>query len=191
MATGNGPLRRGFSLIEMLAALTVGSVLMGIAVSILAMLMRIERGGREQLHQDMVTARLARQFRDDVHAATRLAPAEAGGKGSWQLVLAPDHTVTYRALPEVVERDEAEAGKPARHESYTLPAGWSARLIAPAGAGPPLASLDVGVVPPSVDVGVAVVLPPRGDSTTVAPTVRIEALVGRDHRFTTSPQGSR
>ncbi len=176
MATGNGPRRRGFTLVEMLAALTVGSVLLGIAVSILALLMRIERIGRDQVHQDAVTARLAQQFRDDVHAAARLAPAEAGKQGVWRLVLTPDHTVTYRALPELVERDETVAGKPVRHESYTLPAGWSARLIAPAEGRPPLASLSAA----------SLETPGPKDRD-----VRIDAVVGKDHRFTTSPPGSR
>jgi prepilin-type N-terminal cleavage/methylation domain-containing protein len=174
MAIGDRSLRRGFTLLEMIVAMTIGAVLLGIAVSVIALLMGVEHSGREQLHQDAVTARLAQQFRDDVHAATRLAPAEAGKKGLWQLVLAPDRTVTYHLLPEVVKRDEAVAGKPARHESYTLPAGWSARLIAPAKDQPPLASLIV------VPLGA---LKDRD--------VRIDAVVGRDHRFTTSPRGSR
>jgi hypothetical protein len=160
----------------MVAAVTVGSVLMGIAVSVLAVLMRVERIGREQVHQDAVTSRLAQQFRDDVHAATRLAPAEAGKQDSWRLVVAPDRTVTYRALPQVIVRDEMVAGKPVRHESYTLPAGWSARVIAPAEGRPPLASLIVASPEP----------PGPKDHD-----VRIEAVVGRDDRFTASPQGSR
>jgi hypothetical protein len=159
---------------EMMAALTVGSVLLGIAVSVIAVLMRVERTGREQLHQDAVTVRLAEQFRDDVHAATRLIPAEAGKKGPWQVILSPERTVTYRVLPEAVERDETVAGKVVRHESYTLPAGWSVHLIVPAKEQPPLASLIV------VSLG-----------TSKDRDVRIDAVVGRDHRFTTSPRGSR
>jgi hypothetical protein len=161
---------------EMVAALTIGSVLLGIAVSVLALLMRVERIGREQVHQDAVTARLAQQFRDDVHAATRLDATEAGKEGSWRLVFAPDRTITYRALPQVIERDEMAAGKPVRHESYTLPAGCSARLIVPAKGRMPLASLIVASQKTSG--------PKDRD-------VRIDAMVGRDHRFTTSPQGSR
>ena len=43
--------RRGFTLIEMLAAMTVGSVMLGIAVGMLHVLLRAERTGRERVHQ--------------------------------------------------------------------------------------------------------------------------------------------
>jgi hypothetical protein len=160
----------------MLGALTVGSVLLGIAVSIVALLLRVERSGREHLYHDAVTARLARQFRDDVHAATRLAPAVAGEKGLWRLVLAPDRTVTYRALPQAVEREEAVAGKPVQRESYALPPGRSAHLVAPADTQPPLMTLIVASSPTPG--------PENHD-------IRIDAVVGKDRRFTTSPPGSR
>ena len=124
--------RRGFSLVEMLAALTVGSVLLGIAVSIVALLLRVDAAGGSIFTTTPLRPDWPGQFRDDVHAATRLAPAVAGEKGLWRLVLAPDRTVTYRALPQAVEREEAVAGKPARRESYTLPPGRSARVVAPA-----------------------------------------------------------
>ncbi len=45
--SGQSPVidRRGFTLIEMLAALTIGSVVLGISVSMLALLLRIKRSG--------------------------------------------------------------------------------------------------------------------------------------------------
>jgi hypothetical protein len=92
------------------------------------------------------------------------------------LVLAPDRTVTYRALPQAVEREEAVAGKPARRESYTLPPGRSARVVAPADTRPPLMTLIVASSPTPG--------PENHD-------IRIDAVVGKDRRFTTSPPGSR
>jgi prepilin-type N-terminal cleavage/methylation domain-containing protein len=169
--------RRGFTLIEMLAALTIGSVVLGISVSMLALLLRVERLGREHVQQDGVTVRLAEQFRDDAHAALPPAPTDARNKGPWRFVLASDRTVTYRALPEAVDREEAVAGKRVRYESYTLPAGWAARVLVAADGKPPLASLIV----------TSTETPRRTDGE-----VRIDAVLGRDQRFTTtSPGGSR
>ncbi len=69
------------------------------------------------------------------------------------------------------------AGKRVRYESYTLPAGWAARVLVAADGKPPLASLIV----------TSTETPRRTDGE-----VRIDAVLGRDQRFTTSsPGGSR
>ena len=88
--------RRGFTLIEMLAAMTVGSVMLGIGVGILHVLLRAEETGRDRVHQTQVLTRLA-----DSSAATWRGIAADACPGQpaeqWQFALADDRTVTYRA----------------------------------------------------------------------------------------------
>jgi prepilin-type N-terminal cleavage/methylation domain-containing protein len=72
------PRRRGFTLVELLTAATVGSALMGIAVGLLYALMRADAGVHEQSAHRLAAARLADQFRRDAHAARRLVQGERG-----------------------------------------------------------------------------------------------------------------
>ena len=154
---------RGFSLIEMLVVITVSAALLGICTSILHLLMRSERAGRDHLHQATSAARLARQFRNDVHAAiTPPAPGDAARPG-WRFELAPGQTVVYRIEPGRVDRTEWERQKLRRQESYDLPAGDTARIEPPGHQRPATACL----------------LLPQANRA----ELRVEAVVGRDHRF--------
>ncbi len=60
---------RGFTLIEMVVVITVGSAVMGMAATTLALLMRAEGEGAESASVSVATSRLARSFRDDVRDA--------------------------------------------------------------------------------------------------------------------------
>ena len=166
--------RRGFSLLEMLVAVTVGSVLMGIGVAILTLLLRLDRTGREHAHRAVVLGRLAEQFRDDVHAALRPMPAGTDHRAPWRLDLGPDRTVSYRITPESVERDETAPGKPVRHESYPLPEGCAARVSLSADRTAQVASLIVA---------------PAGTPSPTSHQLRVDAVLGRDRRFVKSKTG--
>ena len=161
--------RRGFTLIEMLVVLTIGSVVFGITVGMLHLLLRSERTGRERVHRAAVSARLAEQFRSDTAAAIRHEPVEEDNQQALcQFVLPGDRTVTYRAMPAEVRREERIAEKPVRQESYSLPDGCSVAVAVEGEADPPLASLVVTCdhAPPSA-----------------GRAMRVTALLGKDHRF--------
>ena len=72
-------MRRGYTLIEMIVVMTAGTVLMGIAVTLLCALLRAEGTGRALVERSASLGRLADQFRRDVHAADQAA------KGIWRL----------------------------------------------------------------------------------------------------------
>ena len=164
--------RRGYSLIEMIAVMTVGTVVVGISVGMLHALLRTEQTGRDRVPQARILARLAEQFRSDVGAAVRQTPNAR--EGEWQFALTGDRVVTYRALPGKIQWDERTAGKVVRQESYILPAGCSAAITVQSEATPAVASL---------------VVTENGSPQAVGREMRVIAVLGKDHRFTKSPVG--
>jgi prepilin-type N-terminal cleavage/methylation domain-containing protein len=167
--------RRGFTLIEMLAAITIGSVVLGIGIGILHVLLRAEETGRERVHQAQVLTHLAEQFRSDVGAAVRQMPAQDDRPKQWQFVLANDCTVTYRALPGEVRRDERTADKLVRQETYALPEGYTAAIRVERDAKPAIVSLVIAREPTPLAAG---------------REMRVAAVLGKDHRFTKLSIGS-
>jgi prepilin-type N-terminal cleavage/methylation domain-containing protein len=166
--------RRGFSLIEMLVAITVGTVIFGIAVGTLHLLLRAEHTGRDRLYQTWTLGRLAEQFRSDIHAAVRPIPGDDARQEEWQFALAGDRIVTYRALPGEVEREQHTAGKLVHRESYVLPSGCSATIAVRSETLPAVASL---------------VITGNGTPPAAAGDMSVAAVLGKDHRFTKSPVG--
>ena len=62
---------RGFSLVEMIVVITVGTALTGLAVTTLGSLMHASRAMDDHGYRIATIRRLADQFRDDVHAAAK------------------------------------------------------------------------------------------------------------------------
>jgi type II secretory pathway pseudopilin PulG len=73
--------RRGISLVETVVAITVGTTLLGIAMSLLLALVRTQERGKAHAEEQGALMQLADQFRRDVHAARSLAH-EAAEKAS-------------------------------------------------------------------------------------------------------------
>lgn len=164
--------RRGFTLVEMLVVLTIGTVVVGIAVGMLHLLLRTEQAGRDRVPEARILARLAEQFRSDVGAAVR--QPRIAKAGEWQFALAGDRVATYRTLPGEVQWDERTADKLVRQESYVLPSGYSATIAVQNKSTPTVASL---------------VIADRGTPQTPGREMHITAVLGKDHRFTKSPVG--
>ena len=160
--------RRAFSLIEMLVVIAVSGVLMSVALTTLYTLMQAESSGRDHVSQAATVARLADQFRSDVHAALRPIVSEAQAKDQWQFALAKDTAVTYKAFPGEVQRHEQVAGKLVRQESYLLPDDSTADAV------PVMAGL--------------VISPPRSASA-AGREIRVDAALGIDHRFAKPLEG--
>jgi hypothetical protein len=160
----------------MLVAVTLGSLLLGISTGTVALLLRVERTGREHTRWALAVHRLAAQFRDDVHATRELLPAGTGRDGPWRLTLDAQRTVTYRLAEESLQREEAVTGRPVRRASYLLPEGCTARIGLESARSPAVATLIVA---------------PRQSPAPLYRENRMDAVLGRDVRFTRGAAGSR
>jgi prepilin-type N-terminal cleavage/methylation domain-containing protein len=198
----------GFSLVEMLVVISVGTVLTGLAVTTLAGMLHASRAMNEHVYRIATIRRLAEQFRDDVHAALASRslsekdlgnkdPKDKGlaGKGveekgrptAQRFDLAPNHVVTYTLQQGVVDRTEEVDHVVRSRDSFFLP-GKCVASITP--------STDLKGLPAGATV-LALILAPSATvadeqgtaAQTAAPrsgrsSVRIEAVLARDRRFT-------
>ncbi len=161
--------RRGFSLIELLIVLTVSTAMLMIAVSVLYLLKETQDNVRVRFEAGRRMARLANQFRDDVHWANHLERETAGaapvGAAVWKFTLAPDTVVLYEISPGTVRRSQAGRGGKIQ-DDYRLPAGMVAVITEP-GAGSDVAMLRLEA--PEMSAG-------------RARPVQVEALLGFANR---------
>ncbi len=167
--------RRGYTLVELMIVLTVGTAMLMIAVSVLYLLQKTQGNLRQRLSAGRSVARLADQFRGDVHAASRIergtdkaAPAAV----VWNLDISPDTVVVYQLRAAGVRRVQiASSGR--IQDDFPLPPGMGATITAPEG--------------PST---LAVLRLEAGDvSAGRSRPVVIEALLGLDRRHSPAAAG--
>jgi prepilin-type N-terminal cleavage/methylation domain-containing protein len=123
--------RRGFSLIELLIVLSVGTAMLMVAMSVLYVLKETQVTMRQRLTEGRMVTRLADQFRDDVHSASRIEPVP-GERPSpdqtvWQLAVGPDTVVRYEIGDGAVRRIRLSDTDKIQ-EDYRLPAGMNAAI---------------------------------------------------------------
>ncbi|MFH1921621.1 MAG: type II secretion system protein [Planctomycetota bacterium] len=139
--------RRGHSLIELLVVIGTGGALMGIAVGLLSMLLRVDQHSRDQMRERTEIHRLADQFRRDVHAAdgftVQSPPGAENAAPAWQLPLGAGHVVQYQAEPGELLRTEREGDQVLRQESFFLPAGTTVSIDLAGEAAPGIVSLRI------------------------------------------------
>jgi len=160
--------RAGYSLIELVVVMTVGAMMLGVAVGLLAMLLRTECAARDHLYHCTVLGRLADQFRRDAHAANA---GNVDGPQRMQLELALNRTVTYHRRPGRIVRVEQVGQTAERRESFALPPAATASFEVHIDTTPTIASLAI-----TRTTGESGQLP--------SATLRIDAVLGSDHRFT-------
>jgi hypothetical protein len=163
------PTSRGFTLIEMVAIITISAALAGIAVVLLQVLLTGQRAAKAAQEHAAIFRRLADDFRRDVHAAREAEPGESAltlrgfspGSGG--------RRVRYEIhANEVLRCEEGENG-PDRRESYFLPKTCSAAFRQKT----ELSAQVIALTP----------VPPAESPPEAFPTTSVEAVLGRDHRF--------
>lgn len=126
--------RQGFSLIELLIVMTVGTAMLMIAMSVLYLLKETQANVRERLTVGRMTTRLADQFREDVHGARSIEreteDATTPESAVWKFTMAPDTVVVYKMRTGAVQR--VRIGSDGKvQDDYRLPAGMRATITAP------------------------------------------------------------
>ncbi len=159
--------RRGFTLIEMVIVMTVGSVVTGLAVVLLGTLLHTENISRDHARQSTTLSRLAEQFRGDVRAATAVGSSDAT---SWEFAMEAPRTVIYRAESDALVRLERNGEELLRQERFSLPSGTAA-------------SMQIDKQPSATTVSL-IVAPIEDDPPPRATRmIRFDAPLGADHRF--------
>jgi len=172
--------RRGLTLIELLVAMAGTSVILGMAVALVYTLLGADRAARQRMHVGESLARLAEQFRSDVHAAKAVAPVAPAGAArpspGWQLPLDGGRSVRYGLRQGKLIRSEHAGGKAVRQESFALPEGATISI-----------EQDVAGRPATVRLAIE----PEGGPARKwrGPAIHVDAVLGRDHRFTKQEEG--
>ncbi|QDT00791.1 PulJ/GspJ family protein [Adhaeretor mobilis] len=130
---------RGFTLVELLISISVGSVLLGLAINMVSRTMRVESGTRTQSQVERTALRLSRQFRSDVHQATsitfivqqtQLASKQAP---TLQLEVPGQGPITYQVQPAGLIRlqqrmDAKTQQNQAYHDLYAFPQDYQVQF---------------------------------------------------------------
>jgi len=172
-------LRAGYTLIEMLVTIAIGSVVLGLAVGLVGAAMRHGRVGTDHVHRCGVLARLAERFRADVHAANTAEPSAASADDVLRLSMPAGRTVEYRGNGRELTRVERVAEQVRHRDSFLLPAQSEVAVTTDSLDNLRLVSLvivskgEFGTPKPENDVAARLVL-------------RVDAVVAMDHRFATA-----
>lgn len=107
--------RNAFTLVEMLMTMTMGSSLMLLAIGLVHQSMSMSKLAKVRGEHDQSLARLAQQFRSDVHLASELV---SFSPDLIHLKLADDSTVTYKREAATVTRDKTGPGTDIARELF-------------------------------------------------------------------------
>ena len=113
--------RSGYSLIEMLVVILIAATLLGASITLVAAMMKNEKGGRQRLQFDVSFDRLEKSFRDDVHASTGVKIEENGEKMKLTGSKTTDGEVCYAFLDGELTREEFDGGKIVRSDAFFVP----------------------------------------------------------------------
>lgn len=118
---------RGYALIECLVLITVMGVILTLCAGTIHLLLKLDRAGRDASEEAVDLARLARDFRDDAHAAPRADPP---GRSADRIVLSMEgpRAVEYAIRAGDVLRTVRDGEKVRKFETYRRPARASARI---------------------------------------------------------------
>jgi hypothetical protein len=185
---------RGISLVELLMAMGGVSLVITSSAMLLHGVMRAQSESRRFFDDERTSARLARQFRADVHAAAQVDAQVAAPAGDRLVAFTlPDGgTIEYRHTADhrQIERHLLAPGNeaPVAREDYSL-AGPCAAVVTVAER---QIALELG--PEGIDGKLAspgTVPPPRSpaEAKRKPPALVVEAVLGRDLRFLPARDG--
>jgi len=166
-------------MIEMTVTIAVSCVLLGIATSAILLMFRAEERSRTHARQRGQLERLARQFREDVHAATNVtevkAPAGQAVGGGWDMSGSDGKpAVQYRRTEGGLTRTVNNGGQAAQRETYSLP---PSATVAIEPATPAVGAIATLLIRPAIAATAS------AEPADFSQPLRVEAILGWDHRF--------
>lgn len=178
--------RRGASLIELLVVITMISAMMMVTGPLFYRLFQVDQVSARAALVEITTARLAIQYRLDVHAAqatTRTVDAETG-RPSLELRSESQPRIVYTGGADEVRREVIGADGPTARETYRLPA---CRIEFPE---PAAATEETPSKSPLPQLVTLVVDRPHSllsgsNQPGRSRNLTLDAELGRDHRLTT------
>jgi hypothetical protein len=179
---------RGTSLIEVVIAMTVASVMLATGMAAIHLLLRAERGASKNVWSGMTLTRLSRDLRSDVHAAKNVAiiPPDASHGQRLEMASAEGGTVTYEIAPGSVSRIVESADKVRERERFRFPE--TVEMTLQQLLNPDRVRLEL-VLPRSATA--AAVKTTNQAAPSSSRTIHIEAVMFRDHRFISAGGDSR
>ena len=178
--------RRGVSLTELLVVMTACTVVMTLTSQLICRVMRIQIESRAQFDVERNAMRLADQFRSDVHQAESAVTdaATLGENVLLQLEFADGQQAEYSRHEGTVLRQVSRAQEPIAREEFEFPA--ACKLAIQETGSPPRLVLTLSTSPLAARA--------NGDNQLVSvpmipASLQVEAEIGRDARFTATPQG--
>jgi type II secretory pathway pseudopilin PulG len=158
--------RCGMTLIELLAVIGASTVVLGLVGGTIQTLARGQRSVEQQLREVEQLNQLSSSFRRHAHAAMDAQCSDDGKE--MELVPSANRKITLSSRESGLEESESLDGRVVRRQTYRMAAGSVVRFETAVDAGRARASL---VVRRTLDS--------RLDGA--ERTLRIEAIVGRDH----------
>ena len=117
---------RGFTLVEMLAVIATGGVLLVIATGVVNRAMRLESQWRSQANVSRALSRLAHDFRADVHQCQEMHLTEDAA--TLILTAADGRAISYEIAADEIIRDVQAPGSARVREFYMKPADYKAEF---------------------------------------------------------------
>jgi prepilin-type N-terminal cleavage/methylation domain-containing protein len=164
------PRRCGFTLIEVVLVVGAVAVVTGLCAGLLRVLLRLDRVAKSHALETATVARLARQFRQDVHASIGQPVGNENEPATkLELALPGGRSVLYEAHERAVARSQRLGAAVERRETYNLPYCRDPRFV----------------VRSENDRACAILQLPKNveGSAGARAALRIEALAGRDRRL--------
>ena len=117
--------RRAFSLVELLASISIGGVLMALGLGMVHRTMQSESSARTTASVERTSMRLSRQFRHDIHQAMRVSIDNPDSdKPALRLVLADQPPIIYQIEVNGLLRHQ-QAGSQTQREHFSFPDSYS------------------------------------------------------------------
>ena len=112
--------RRGVSLVEMLVVITIAAAMVGLAATMIHLLLGAEHEATKASRFSASVMRLARSFRDDVHAAreVQLPLPEPGKPATLVATVEGGRRIRYEIAANVATRFESDGADETQRENF-------------------------------------------------------------------------